>query len=90
MENEGKKFDEDKIRLDLIPVLPLQGWAKILTFGSKKYGDRNWESGIKYSRVFGALMRHILAWWGGEDNDPETGENHLYHAMCCLGFLACF
>ncbi len=33
-------------------------------------------------------MRHILAWMGGEKNDPESGLSHIYHASCMLAFLA--
>ena len=33
------------------------------------------------------MQRHIDAWWGGEQKDPETGEHHLAHAICCGMFL---
>ena len=29
-------------------------------------------------------MRHMAAWQAGEDLDPESGRNHLGHAMCNL------
>ena len=38
-------------------------------------------------RYFAAMCRHVFAWWGGEDADPETGYSHLAHAGCCLLFL---
>jgi len=53
-------------------------------------GDRNWEKGIKYSRVYGALLRHVTSFWAGESVDPETGISHLAHAGCCLMFLLAF
>lgn len=55
-------------------------------------GDRNWELGMKWSRVFGALMRHLWAWWNPlvPDTDPETGRSHLWHAGCCLAFLIAY
>lgn len=83
----GVKFDEDKIRYDLVPPEAIEGLARVLTFGAKKYADRNWEKGMKWGRVFGALMRHSWAWWRGEDKDPETGYSHLEHALCCVAFL---
>ena len=46
------------------------------------------EKGIDFHRVFGALQRHTWSWWNGEDLDPETGLNHLYHALCNVMFLA--
>lgn len=50
-------------------------------------GERNWERGMAWSRPFSALMRHMWAWWRGEDFDPETGYSHLAHAACCILFL---
>lgn len=87
---EGKKFDGDKLRLDLIPTVLLRGVAWILTFGAVKYGDRNWEQGILYHRVWGALLRHLMSWYEGEVNDPESGKPHLWHAACNLSFLMHF
>lgn len=83
----GVKLDDGKLRMDLIAPEGLQGLAKVLTFGAKKYADRNWEKGIMYGRVFGAMMRHMWAWWGGELKDPETGLSHLHHAAACVHFL---
>ena len=90
MSNEGKKFDNGKLRFDLLPVLPLREIAKVFTIGAEKYDDRNWEQGISWSRVFGALMRHMWAWWRGEKADPETGYSHLWHAACCIMFLIAY
>lgn len=84
---QGRKDDSEKLRYDLIPPSTLEALATILTFGAKKYNDRNWEAGIKWGRVFGALMRHMWAWWRGEAADPESGRSHLWHAQCCLSFL---
>ena len=87
---EGKKFDGDKLRLDLIPTILLRGVAWILTFGAKKYGDRNWEQGILYHRLWGAMLRHLMAWYDGEELDPESHKPHLWHAACNLSFLMHF
>lgn len=94
---EGRKNDQDKIRLELIPSELLYAVGVILTFGAKKYDERNWEKGMKWSRVFGALMRHMWCWWGGRgptnlnfafgELDDETEYSHLWHAGCCITFL---
>lgn len=83
----GDKFDAGKLRLDLISVPAIEGTAEILTFGSIKYGDRNWEKGLSWSRVFGALIRHLFKWWMRKDIDEESGKEALDHASCCLMFL---
>lgn len=85
--SEAKKFDDDKPRYDLVPVFPVEAAAQVFAFGADKYGDRNWENGLTYGRLKGALMRHVEAFWKGEEMDPESGLPHLGHAMCCLMML---
>lgn len=85
--NEGRKDDSGKTPWHLMPPDALNQIAQVLAFGATKYGDRNWERGMNWSRPFAALMRHMWAWWRGEDRDPETGLSHLAHAGCCILFL---
>ena len=87
---EGKKHDEGKLRYDLFPQEALDGIAEALTHGAKKYGDRNWELGLKWGRIFGALMRHLWAWWGGEEIDKDSGIHHLHLAGAEVVFLIAF
>lgn len=87
---EAVKFDEDKVRMELLPPEFLTSTASILTFGAQKYSARNWEQGMDWSRVYGALQRHLNAWWSGEHTDPETGKSHLWHANCCMAFLTTY
>lgn len=87
---EGTKFDDGKTRLDLIPPEALFALGHILTFGANKYDDRNWEKGMKWSRVWGATLRHGFAWLRGEKKDPETGYSHLWHMLCCVMFLVVY
>lgn len=84
---EGVKFDKEKVRYDLIPVEPLLETAIVLTFGSIKYGDRNWEEGMSWSRLIGSITRHLEAFKAGEIYDPESGRHHLAHAICGCMFL---
>lgn len=64
-------------RLDLVPVKPLWLLAEVYGRGAAKYAPRNWERGIDYSALYGAMMRHALAFWSGESIDPEDGQHHL-------------
>jgi len=85
---EGRKDDTGKLRFDLIPPGPLEALAAIYTMGAAKYADRNWEKGIRWGRVFGAVMRHLWAFWRGEDIDPESGLPHVAHAAWgCFALL---
>lgn len=96
-EGGGVKFDEGKVPFHLLPPEFLFAVAKVLDFGAQKYAERNWEAGMKWSRCFGALMRHMWCWWGGKgptsrnfafgSTDDETKMPHLWHAGCCIAFL---
>ena len=85
---EGRKNDTGKLRFDLLPVRALEQVAEIYTYGATKYDDNNWRRGLQWGRVFGALMRHMWAFWRGEDVDEESGLPHLAHAAWgCLTLL---
>lgn len=79
----GEKKDEGKLRYDLIPAHPLQELAYVYTIGAKKYGDNNWRSGIAYSRIIAALMRHLEAWRMGRAVDPDDGQHPLASVAWC-------
>lgn len=90
-ESPALKFDSDKaLQPELIAPEMIFSLSEVLAYGAKKYAPRNWEKGMDWSRCFGALMRHMWAWWRGEDRDPETGFSHLAHAACCLMFLIAY
>lgn len=84
---EGKKYDQGKVPMGLLPWEALQQVAGILAFGATKYGKHNWRAGMNWTRNSDAALRHIYAWVSGETMDPESGFNHLAHAACCLLFL---
>ncbi len=78
----GLKFDSEKPRMDLLPMDALMEIAKVLTFGAKKYGDKNWEKGIARGRLRAAQMRHDAAVEMGQELDPESGYLHVAHKAC--------
>jgi len=84
----GAKFDTEKPRMDLLDADFLEGVASVLTFGANKYAAHNWRGGIAVSRLIAATYRHLGAINRGEEIDPESGLSHVYHASCCLMFLA--
>lgn len=80
---QGRKDDAGKLRFDLLPVKPLWELVRIYTIGAVKYADRNWENGLKWGRVFAAMMRHAWKWWGGEKFDQVDGQHHLASVAWC-------
>lgn len=83
----GQKFDQDKPRMDLLDAYAVEQLAQVLSFGAQKYAAHNWRGGIAKSRLIAAALRHLFAYLGGQDTDPETGLSHAAHAMCCCMFL---
>lgn len=83
----GTKHDTDKAPCELLSPLALLGTSAVLKFGAGKYGRHNWRGGISYSRIIGAIFRHLLAFMMGEDTDPESGLPHVDHAAAGVMFL---
>jgi dATP/dGTP diphosphohydrolase len=87
-ETPGFKMDKGKPRNDLFPVSAEDAISEVLTYGvNKGYPERNWEDGMKWSRVYAALRRHLNRWWRGETIDPESGFNHIKHVLTNAAFL---
>lgn len=86
-ELESKKYDQGKLRYDLIPPEILEGLASIFTMGAEKYGENTWQ-GIEIKRYVSALFRHLEAYRAGELYDKESGKLHLYHVMWNAGAIA--
>jgi hypothetical protein len=82
----GEKGSKEE-RFDLIPNEFERALALHYGKGARKYADRNWERGYKWSLSVAALRRHLSAWLDGESLDAETGSSHLiavaWHA-CAL------
>ncbi len=76
------RYNSGKPDYSLIPIAAMQEAAKVLEYGASKYERDNWRRPTHWSVSFACLQRHLAAWQSGEDNDPESGRNHLGHAMC--------
>ena len=81
------KHDAGKLPWELLPFDALEEIVKVLQHGAGKYGARNWEKGFSWSRIMSALFRHAVAFWRGEDYDPESRLLHTAHLGCCVLFI---
>lgn len=89
-------------RFDLIPWDILRELAEHFGRGARKYASRNWERGYDWSLSFGALHRHLEAFWAGDEidhdeslyvaNEPHTARHIvavIWHA-CVLAYFSRF
>ncbi|KAF0171010.1 MAG: hypothetical protein FD160_3767 [Caulobacteraceae bacterium] len=84
----GEKHDANKLRFDLVPPGTLGPIVQVLAYGAKKYTENGWmEVPDARRRYYAATIRHLTAWWEGEELDPESGLPHLAHAGANLMFL---
>jgi len=74
-----------KVPLHVVPVRPLLEVGLAMLEGGRKYGTHNYrEIGVCMSTYYNAAMRHLMAWWEGEDIDPDSGIHHVVKAMASL------
>jgi len=103
--SKGVRFDQGKLRYDLVNPWAHEQMVRVITKGANKYAERNWEKGMLWSRVIGSLKRHIAAVEKGEDYDfyPDTceecrngtctnhtGELHAAQIQCNGHFLTAY
>lgn len=91
------KYDLNKVPMSLLPLKDLEGVARVLQFGAKKYKRGDWVH-VPYggTRYLDAGIRHLgeVVGTGGLDSlqslDPESGLPHIDHAICSLIFARHF
>ena len=77
-----------KAPLSTVPAPFLHALGLAMMEGARKYGRHNYRTaGIRYSVYYDAAMRHLTAWWEGEDIDPDSGLPHPIKAAACMAVL---
>lgn len=85
----GGQKGRKQAQLGAIDPAALGVVAEVAGYGTEKYDRYNFLKGYDWSLSYDALQRHLLAFWGGQDNDPESGLPHLGHAAWhCLALIA--
>lgn len=89
-EEKGLRYNEGKLRYDLLHPVAQDGIVRVLTRGAEKYSPRNWEKGLSWTSTIASLKRHLAAIERGEDYDSESGELHIDHVQCNAHFLSAY
>ena len=87
-DNPKTAFGEAKVKLSDTPTIGIQQMGRVFTGGAAKYGRFNWrEHQVSSTVYYDAAQRHLMAWFNGEDFDPESGQSHLAHVMACCNII---
>lgn len=85
----GGQKGQKSAQLGAVDPLALLEVGKVAGFGAVKYDRYNFMKGYAWSLSFDALLRHLLAFWSGEDTDQESQHLHLAHAAWhCLTLIS--
>jgi len=77
-----------KVPLSTVSAPVLGELSLAMLEGALKYGRHNYRAiGVRASVYYDAAMRHLMAWWEGEDIDPDSGLSHLVKAMACMAVI---
>jgi hypothetical protein len=83
---EGMRFNDNKMRFDLIPLEWEVELARVLTIGAAKYTEDNWLKGMPWKKIYSSMVRHANKFRSGMSLDQETRCHHL--AMVAWNALA--
>jgi hypothetical protein len=87
-ENPKDALGTAKPSLSSVPTQVLFEIGAGMLEGACKYARHNYRvADIRASVYYDAALRHIMAWWEGEDIDPDSGVHHIGKALACLAVL---
>lgn len=88
----GNRFNEGKLRYDLIPQEFLDELAKVFTYGAEKYGVDNWRKGLSWRDCLASAERHQRAFASGKDYNTDDNPNllHVANAAANLAMITAF
>lgn len=77
-----------RVPFSTLPARPAAEVGLAMLEGALKYGRHNYRAiGVRSSVYYDACLRHLTAWWEGEDIDPDSGLPHIIKAAACLFVL---
>lgn len=88
-EEQSLRFNSGKPQLSyILDTMPaLLDMVAVMEFGANKYERNNWQKGFPKDKLLDSLLRHVHAFYSGEDIDPESGLPHVGHILCNAAFL---
>ena len=86
--NPKDLFGLQKISISKVSPLAILHMAHAMMNGADKYGPYNWRDKPVIASIYvDAALRHVLAWFLGEEVADDSGVHHLGHAMASESIL---
>jgi hypothetical protein len=77
-----------KVPFSTVPAPVVAEVGLAMLEGALKYGRHNYRAiGVRTSVYYDAALRHLTAFWEGQDVDPDSGLPHIIKAIACLTVL---
>jgi hypothetical protein len=77
-----------KVPMSCVPANVMAEVAIGMMEGALKYGRHNYRAiGVRASVYYDATMRHLMAFWEGEDTDHDSQLSHITKAITSLVVL---
>jgi len=71
-----------KPQMSAVPPTALFALGAAMQNGADKYGKFNWRgTAVTASVFYDAMLRHLTAWYAGEDHAQDSKVHHLGHLM---------
>ena len=87
-DNPKTALGEAKPKMSHTPTESIRLLGQVHSMGAAKYGAFNWrEKTVSSTVYYDAAMRHLMAYFDGQDIDDESGLPHLAHVMACCSIL---
>jgi hypothetical protein len=86
--NPKTRFGLAKPSMAVVSPISLLHLMKAMMDGARKYGPFNWrQNSVSAGIYYSAAMRHLMAWFSGEDYAEDSGVHHLGHVMACCNII---
>jgi len=86
--NPKDAIGSDKVPMHLWPQTATVWGVLGMLDGATKYGRSNWRAtGVRASIYYDAIVRHLTAWFEGEDIDPDSGLPHMAHLLASAAII---
>jgi len=77
-----------KVPFSTVPSRVMAETGLAMLEGALKYGRHNYRvAGVRASVYYDAALRHLTAFWEGQDIDPDSGLPHIVKVIACMVVL---